>query len=77
MDEARLLLSKSEEATAMRTSYASSELVDSLCRDGAETPISLNILNSTELLNSAVISLYRHIIWFMTVSIPDQALKVG
>ena len=51
------------------------ESVDCLCRDGTNTPIKPNILNSAELLNGAVISLYRHIIWHMTVSIPS--LKVG
>ena len=35
--------------------------VDSLCRDGADTPISLNIQNPSKLLNADILSLYRHL----------------
>ena len=53
------------------------ESVDSLCRDGANTPISLNIQNCSKLPNAAVISLFRHIIWSWSSSVPDNSLKVG
>ena len=35
------------------------ESVDSICRDGADTPISLNKSNSSELPNADVLSLFR------------------
>ena len=53
------------------------ESVDSLCRDGADTPISLNIQNCSKLPNAAVISLFRHITWSRSSSVPDNSLKVG
>ena len=37
------------------------ESVDSLCRDGADTPISLNIQNPSKLLNTDILSPYRHL----------------
>ena len=53
------------------------ESVDSLCRDGADTPISLNIQNCSKLPNAAVISFFRHITWSWSSSVPDNSLKVG
>ena len=37
------------------------ESVDSLCRDGADMPISLNIKNPSKFLNADILSLYRHL----------------
>ena len=45
------------------------ESVDSLCRDGANMPISLNIQNCSKLPNAAVISLFRHITWSRSSSV--------
>ena len=48
------------------------ELVDSLCRDGADTPISLNKCNGSELWNAAA-----HITWPTSDSTHDKTLKGG
>ena len=40
-------------------------------------PISLNIQNCSKLPNAAVISLFRHITWSRSSSVPDNSLKVG
>ena len=53
------------------------ESVDSLCRDGTDTPISLNIQNCSKLPNAAVISLFRHTTWSRSSSVPENSLKVG
>ena len=53
------------------------ESIDSLCRDGADMPISLNKCNSSELSNAAVISPFRQITWSTSVSIHDKTLEVG
>ena len=53
------------------------ELVDSICRDGTDTPISLNKLNGSGLSNGAVIGLFRHIAWPTSVFIHNKTLKVG
>ena len=37
------------------------ESVESLCRDGADTPIGLNIQNPSKLLNAHILSLHRHV----------------
>ena len=52
------------------------ESVDCLCRDGADTPISLNKCNDSELGNTGFISLFRHITWPMTVSIHIKECKI-
>ena len=53
------------------------ESVDSLCRDGTDTPISLNKCNGSELSNAAAISTFRNITWPTSVSIHDKTLKGG
>ena len=52
------------------------ESVDSLCRDGADMPISLNIQNCLKLQNVAVIRLFRHITWSRSSFVPDNSLKI-
>ena len=51
------------------------ESVDSLCRDSADTPLSLNKSNGSELSNVAAISPFRHITWPTSVFIHDKKLK--
>ena len=53
------------------------ESVDSLCRDGADTPLSLKKCNGSELSNAAAMSPFRHITWPTSVSIHDKTLKGG
>ena len=50
------------------------ESVDSLCRDGADTP---NKCNGSELSNAAAISAFRSITWPTSVSIHNKTLKGG
>ena len=57
-------------------SGASLELVDSICRDGTETPISLNKNNGSELPNADVLSLFREITYSASASIHYNTLKV-
>ena len=68
-------VSKTKKDVGMRLCIR--ESVDSLCRDGADTPISLNMQNCSKLPNAAVISLFRHITWSWSSSVPDNSFKVG
>ena len=52
------------------------ESVDSICRDGADTPISLNKSNGSELPNADVLSLFRQTICSESASIHFNTLKV-
>ena len=52
------------------------ELVDSICRDGADTPISLNKSNGSELPNADVLSLFRQTTCSVSASIHYNTLKV-
>ena len=51
------------------------ESVDSLCRDGPDTPIKPNKCNGSEPSNMAAISPFRNITWPTSVSIHDNSLK--
>ena len=53
------------------------ESVDSICRDGADTPIKPNKSNGSELSNAAAMSPFRHLTWTTSVSIHDKTLKGG
>ena len=52
------------------------ESVDSICRDGADTPISLNKSNGSELPNADVLSLFRQTTCSASASIHYNTLKV-
>ena len=52
------------------------ESVDSICRDGADTPISLNKSNGSELPNADVLSLFRQTTCSESASIHFNTLKV-
>ena len=52
------------------------ESVDSICRDGADTPISLNKNNGSELPNADVLSLFRQTTCSVSASIHYNTLKV-
>ena len=52
------------------------ESVDSICRDGADTPISLNKSNRSELPNADVLSLFRQTTCSVSASIHYNTLKV-
>ena len=52
------------------------ESVDSICRDGADTPVSLNKCNSLELPNVVVLSLFRQTTCSTSASIHCNTLKV-
>ena len=52
------------------------ESVDSICRDGADTPISLNKSNGSELPNADVLSLFRQTTCSVSASIHYNTLKV-
>ena len=52
------------------------ESVDSLCRDGADTPIKPKC-DGSELSNAGAISPFRNITWPTSVSIHDKTLKGG
>ena len=52
------------------------ESVDSICRDGADTPISLNKSNGSELPNADVLSLFRQTTCSASASIHFNTLKV-
>ena len=52
------------------------ESVDSICRDGADTPISLNKSNGSELPNADVLSLFRQTTCSKSASIHFNTLKV-
>ena len=54
--------------------YAVSHTPFLLCRDGADTPISLNIRTCSKLPNAAFIS---RITWSRSSSVPDNSLKIG
>ena len=52
------------------------ESVDSICRDGADTPINLNKSNGSELANADVLSLFRQTTCSASASIHFNTLKV-
>ena len=52
------------------------ESVDSICRDGTDTPISLNKSNGSELPNADVLSLFRQATCSESASIHFNTLKV-
>ena len=52
------------------------ESVDSICRDGADTPISLNKSNGSELPNADVLSLFRQTTCSESASVHFNTLKV-
>ena len=52
------------------------ESVDSICRDGADTPISLNKSNGSELPNADILSLFRQTTCSESASIHFNTLKV-
>ena len=52
------------------------ESVDSICRDGADTPISLNKSNGSELPNADVLSLFRQTTCSESASTHFNTLKV-
>ena len=52
------------------------ESVDSICRDGADTPISLNKSNGSELPNADVLRLFRQTTCSVSASIHYNILKV-
>ena len=60
----------------MTTHYYIIESVDSICRDGADTPISLNKSNGSELPNADVLSLFRQTTCSASASIHYNTLKV-
>ena len=52
------------------------ESVDSICRDGADTPISLNKSNGSELPNADVLCLFRQTTCSVSASVHYNTLKV-